>query len=209
MSVATLTKTASGVLLALTNVPSAAVQIGNSVDVSTKPGPATVFVKMGRNNATALTNEVLFRIEASAALSGNDEWTPIYTWTSQYGKTAANSTTLNGATTAGNTTTLLTSGTGYAAGASEIAYIKEATIANGEWSRVKSLSTNTVTWEEAQTRNHANGATITNYAETWAIPIDVSGMVRVRLVVDTNYAVSGQAVDVLGWIVTADSASIV
>jgi hypothetical protein len=202
----TLVKTAAQALLALTQQATATVTIGSAVDVSTKLGPATAFVKMGRTVATALTNEVTFRLEGSAKTTGNDEWVPIYSWTSGTGKTAASSTTLNGATTAGNTTTVLTAGTGFSAGV--IAYVRETgTPANSEWSRVASLSTNTVTWEEAQTRSHTTGIAATTLAEEYAIPMDLSGQVRVRLVVDTASAASGQTVDILAWLVTADSAA--
>lgn len=208
MTTTTLTKTAAAVLLALTQQATAVITVGSAVDVSTKIGPATAFVKMGRTVATALGNQVKFRLEASAKTSGNDEWVPIYEWTSANGTTAASSTTLNGATTAGNTTSVLTSGTGFTAG--DLAYFRETgTPANSEWSRVASIATNTVTHEEAQTRNHTTGITVTDTAEMWAIPIDISGHVRVRLVVDTASAASGQTVDVIAWLVTADSASTV
>lgn len=208
MTTTTLTKTAAAVLLALTQQATAAITVGSAVDVSTKVGPATAFVKMGRTVATALGNQVKFRLEASAKTSGNDEWVPIYEWTSANGTTAASSTTLNGATTAGNATSTLTSGTGFAAG--DLVYFRETgTPGNSEWSRLLSQSGATSTFEEAQTRNHTNSIVVTDTAEMWAIPIDISGHVRVRLVVDTASAASGQTVDVIAWLVTADSASTV
>ena len=208
MTTTTLTKTAGAVLLALTQQATGVVTLGSAVDVSTKVGPATAFVKMGRTVATALSNQVKFRIEASAKSSGNDEWVPIYEWTSANATTAASSTTLNGATTAGNSTSVLTSGTGFTAG--DLVYYRETgTPGDSEWSRVASIATNTVTHEQAQTRSHTNGITVTDTAEMWAIPVDVSSHVRVRLVVDTASAASGQTVDVIAWLVTADSASTV
>jgi hypothetical protein len=203
MTTSTATKTAAGVLLALTQVATAVVTIGSAVDVATKFG-AKVFVKMGRTVATALGNEVRFRLEASAKDSGNDEWVPVYEWSSASGKTTAVSTTLNGATTAGNTTSVLTSGTGFNAGSA--CYFRETgTPADSEWSRVKSLSSNTITLEEAQTRNHTNSIVVTTLAEMFALDIDVSAFTRIRLVVDTATAASGQTVDVLAWITTLDA----
>ena len=208
MTTTTLTKTAAQALLAHTQQATAAITVGSAVDVSSKVGPATALVKMGRTVSTALTNEVKFRLEVSAKTSGTDEWVPLYEWSSANGKTAASSTTLNGATTAGNTTTVLTSGTGFTAG--DLCYIRETgTPANSEWSRELSVSTNTVTWEEPQTRNHTTGIACTDLAEMWAIPFDVSGLVRVRLIVDTASAASGQTVDVIAYLITADSASTV
>lgn len=208
MTTTTLTKTAAQALLAHTQQATATITVGSAIDVSGKVGPATALVKMGRSVATALTNEVKFRLEVSAKTSGTDEWVPLYEWSSANGKTTASSTTLNGATTAGNTTTVLTSGTGFTAG--DLCYIRETgTPANSEWSRELSVSTNTVTWEEAQTRNHTTGIACTDLAEMWAITFDVSGQVRTRLIVDTASAPSGQTVDVIAWLVTADSASTV
>ena len=206
MTTTTLNKTAAQVLLAHTQQATAVITIGSAVDVSTKVGPAVAFVKMGRSATTALSNEVKFRLEGSAKTSGNDEWVPLYEWTSSSGKTTASSTTLNGATTAGNTTTVLTSGTGFVAG--DHVYLRETgTPANSEWSRMVSVSTNTVTWEEAQTRNHTTGIQATDLAESFQIPFDTSAQTRVRLIVDTASAASGTTVDVIAWLITADSAN--
>jgi hypothetical protein len=208
MTTTTLTKTAGAVLLALTQQATGVVTLGSAVDVSTKVGPATAFVKMGRVVATALTNNIKFRLEASAKASGNDEWFPIYEWTSANGTVAASSTTLNGATTAGNSTSVLTSGTGFTAG--DLVYYRETgTPGDSEWSRVASIATNTVTHEETQTRGHTTGIAVTDSAEVFAIPVDIAGLVRVRLVVDSASAASGQTVDVIAWLVTADSATAV
>lgn len=209
MPTTTLTKTAAGVLLAHTQQATATVTVGSAVDVSTKVGPATVFVKMGRTTGTALTNEVMFRLEGSAKSSGNDEWVPIYSWLSTNGKTAANSSTVNDASfNAADTTFVITSATGIAAG--DHLYLRETgTPANSEWVRVAGVSGTTITLEEPCTRGHTNGINVADLAESWAIPVDLAGHVRVRLVVDSaggSGGASGQTVDVLAWIVTADSA---
>lgn len=203
MTTTTLTKTQGTALLALTQQATAVVTVGSPVDVSTKLA-ASIFVKMGRTTSSALSNEVKFRLEASAKASGNDEWVPIMQWTSLSGKTTANSSTLNGATTAGNTTAVLTSGTGFAAG--NACYFRETgTPANSEWSRLSAVSTNTLTFEEAQTRNHTNSINVANLAEMWEFDVDCSSICRLRLVVDTASAASGQTVDVIAWINTLDS----
>lgn len=202
----TLTKTAAGVLLAHTQCATATITIGSPVTVDTKLGPATAFVKLGRTVATALSNQVKFRLEGSAKSSGDDEWVPIYQWTTNNGTVAASSTTLNDAScNAGDTSFTLTSATGFAAG--DHIYLRETgTPANSEWVRELSVSSNTVTVEQAITRSHTNGITVTDNAESFAIAFDVGGHVRIRLVVDTASAASGQTVDVLAWYVTADSA---
>lgn len=205
MTTSTLNKTAAGVLLAHTQCASATVTLGSPVDVSTKVGQATAFVKIGRTIATALSNQVKFRLEGSAKSSGNDEWVPIQEWQSLTGTTTASKTTLNDAScNAGDTVFTLTSGTGFTAG--DLVYLRETgTPANSEWVRGKSIATNDLTIEEGLTRSHTNGIDVTDLAELFAIPFDAGGQVRVRLVVDTASAVSGQTVDVIAWIVTADS----
>ena len=101
---------------------------------------------------------------------------------------------------------MLTSGTGFVAG--DHVYLRETgTPANSEWSRVASIATNTVTWEEVQTRNHTTGIAATDLAESWQIPFDTAGQTRVRFVVDTASGVSGTTVDIIAWLITADSAN--
>lgn len=207
MTTTTANKTQGTTLLAHTQQASATITVGSAVDVSTKFS-ARYFVKMGRTVAAALTNEVLFRLEASAKSSGNDEWYPIYIWASQFGKTACNAPTLSGATTAGNTTSVLSSGTGITGG--DILYFRETgTPANSEWARVKSISSATPTFEDAQTRNHTSGIAVTDYGEMFSGDIDLSGVARLRLVVDSASNASGQTVDVLAWLVTLDSVTTV
>jgi hypothetical protein len=208
-STTTASKTGSGVLLGLTQQASAAVTVGSAIDVSTKLG-LRVFVKMGRTVATALTNQVGFRIEASPTTSGNDEWVPLVSWTSQSGTTAANSTTLNGATSAGASSITVTSATGITAG--DFLYLRETgTPANSEWSRVATVSGTTVTPVDNLTRAHTNSIAVTDLGESWVFDLDVQTIERIRLVVDSasgnqgTTAASGQTVDVIGWYVSLDS----
>jgi len=195
--------TSGGTLLAHTQQATATVTRGSAIDVSTKYS-FRCFVAMGRSVATALTNEVQFRIEASAKSSGADEWYPAYVWRSSYGKTACNATTLNDASVlASDTAFTVTSGTGLSGG--ETIYLRETgTPANSEWVNVDSVSGTTVNCE-ALTRNHTNGITVTDYAEKWVFDIDVADIARVRLVVDSASNASGQTVDVIGWYSSLDS----
>ena len=52
MTTTTLTKTAAQALLAHTQQATAAITVGSAVDVSSKVGPATALVKMGRTVST-------------------------------------------------------------------------------------------------------------------------------------------------------------
>jgi len=202
----TLVKTAAQALLAHTALATATQAVGSAVDVSTKVGPATVMVKMGRSVATALGAAVSFRIEGSAKTSGTDEWVPIYEWASS--TAAVNASTVNDASfNAADTSFTITSATGITGG--DLLYFRETgTPANSEWERVGSVSGTTITLEEAITRNHTNGIAVTDGAEMWSIPIDIAGQVRIRLVANANnVTASGQTVDIIAWLITVDSAS--
>lgn len=207
MATTTLSKTAAQALLAHTQQATATITVGSAVDVSSKVGPATAFVKMGRSVATALSNNVRFRIEGSSKTSGNDEWVPLVEWTSQNGTTAASASTVNdGAFNSADTSFTITSATGFAAG--DQIYLRETgTPANSEWTRVSGVVSTTVSLEEGVTRGHTNGIAVTDLAESFAVLLDLAGQVRVRLVVDTASAPSGQTVDVIAWLVTADAFS--
>ncbi len=197
-------KTQGGVLLAHTQQATAVVTVGSAVDVSGKFA-AKIFVKMGRSVATALTNNVIFRLEGSAKSSGNDEWIPLFSWPSSNGLTTASATTVNDVSfNAADTTFVVASATGIVAG--DQLYLRETgTPANSEWCRVASMSGTTVTLEEAITRNHTNGIAVCDLAEGWVWDVDVLALGRLRLVVDTASAVAGVTVDILAWIVTFDS----
>lgn len=203
MTISVPSKTAAGVLLAHTQQATAVITVGSAIDVSGKFA-LRIFAKLGRTAATALANQLKFRLEGSAKTSGNDEWFPIKEWTSLNATTAASSTTLNGATTAGNTTAVLTSGTGFAAGA-QIYFRETGTPANSEWSRQLSISGSTVTFEEAQTRNHTNGIAVSTLAEYFSYDIDVSALARVRLVVDSASAATTTTADVIAWYTSLDA----
>lgn len=208
MTTTTLNKTAAQALLAHTQLATATQAVGTAVDVSSKVGMATAKVKMGRTVATALSAQLSFRLEGSAKTSGNDEWYPIYEWTSVNGTTAANASTVNDASfNAADTSFTITSATGITGG--DLMYLRETgTPANSEWVRIGSVSGTTITSEEAVTRNHTNGITTTDLAEMWSIPFDITAEVRVRLVVNSNnVTATGQTVDVIAWLVTADSAN--
>lgn len=199
-------KTVAQTLLAHTQQATATVTRGSAIDVSTKH-LIRYFVSMGRTVATALTNEVLFRIEASSQSSNNDEWYPLYQWTSISGKTASSSTTLNDAScNSGDTTFVITSATGIVAG--DFLYLRETgTPSNSEWVRVDSISGTTVTCE-ALTRSHTNGINVADLSERFTGDIDCSGIGRLRLVVDTSANASGQTVDVIGWYNVLDSLTV-
>lgn len=198
----TFSKTGGVALLAHTQLSSGTISVGSEVAVTTKLG-ARIFISLGRTTTTALTNELLFRLQTSAQDSGDDDWYDAYQFTSATGKTAANAPTLSGGTSAGASTFVVSSATGIAKG--DLLYLRETgTPANSEWCLVKDISGTTVTPANNLTRAHTNGITITDFGErfTWTEVFD--GVKRVRLVVDGGTNTSGQTVDVIAWMVTLD-----
>lgn len=204
MSTSTFTKTAAGVLLAHTQQLSAIVTVGSAVDVSTK-AYGQIFVKVGRTAATALSNNLLFRLEASSKSSGNDEWVPILTFQTVRGTVTATATTVNDAAfNANDTSVTVTTSTGFAAG--DLVYFRETvTPANSEWARLIGASGNLLTFEEPITRGHTNGIAVTTLAEVFSFSVNLLGVMRVRLVLDSNTTSTAQTLDVIAWITTFDS----
>lgn len=194
---ASLTKTLQ-TLLALQSVAANTVVISSVVDVSTKLA-ATVFIHFGRRATTALSEGAEFRLEASAKASGEGFWFPIASF-----KTAvatAESEAVSGTVSAGATVITVASTTNLVSG--DLIYIDNSTIANSEWGRIKSISTNaSVTIEDALV-NTQTGATIFDQAEMYVAAIDLTAITRLRLVVDASR--TGQAVAAEAFIVTGDA----
>ena len=196
---ATLTPAKSSItaLLVTQAVATATVVRSSAVDVLTKFG-AQITVAMGRTVATALTNEVLFKLQGTVAATNDDQWIDVMPWTSSLGKTACNATTINDAAVAASDTTfIVTSATGITGG--NTIYLRETgTPANSEFVDVDSVSGTTITCQ-ALTRGHTNGITVSTLSEKWSFYVDCRALSRIRLVVDTQKNASGQTVDVEAW----------
>lgn len=199
---ATPSKTQATSLVALQSLASGSVLVSNVVDVSTKFA-GMAYVHFGRRATTALTAGCSFRIEASAKSSGDGFWFPLYTWSSQVA--AALSMTVTGTNNAGQNVLQATTTPAYVAG--DLIYIDNTTIANSEFQRIKVVTTNTsVTLEDNLTNAQNNPAATTfNKAEWWGVPLDLSGVGRVRLVVDAASGPTGQNVAVEAFLTTLDS----
>jgi hypothetical protein len=195
---ATITKTRNTTVLALQNLANNADVIG-VLDVSTGLS-ASFFIRMGRASGTAFTtNGARFRIEASAADSGDVDWAPITTLESALGATVGN-TTVSGTEAAGQTVITLTSATNFIAG--DFIYFKNSTIGNSEWHRILSVSGSDITLEEAIT-NAQTGSSVYDQSEAWVVPsIDCSALRRLRVVAVNN---TGVAFDFQVKAITGDS----
>lgn len=173
-------------LLTCQTLDNAAILKSTPVDVSGKWG-ATVFVRHGRLTTTSLTGAIEYRIEGSANAHGgnNDMWVPIFAWTTANHNTAAVAPTLETTQAANATTFSVSSGTGITAADSLLFMYDATTVGNSEWTRIVSISTKTVTVSDSLTRAHSLTSTqVTDQAEEWAIPVDLSAHRSIRLVAD-------------------------
>jgi hypothetical protein len=195
---ATITKTQGTSLLALASIASNTVSVGSAVDVSTKLA-ATVFIHFGRRAATALTEGMEFRIEASAKSSGDGFWWPLAAFKTAIATSEAEA--VSGTVTAGTNVITVASTTNLIAG--DLIYIDNGTIGNSEWGRIKSISTNASVTIEDNLLNAQTGATIYDQAEYFVAQLDLTAVGRIRVVADGRN--TGQAVAAEAFMVTADS----
>lgn len=169
-------KTVGTSLLAIQTVATNAVAIGSVIDVSTKFA-GCAYVHFGRTATTALTAAMQFRIDASAKASLDGQWYPLYAWQSGVAVAVAPSATAGAAGAKSITVT----NTGLFAGLPIFCYIS-GTIANSEFARVVTqVSTTSITVEDNLV-NAQTTSVITTQAEMYAIPLDFSGVGRIRLV---------------------------
>lgn len=183
-----LTKVVEVTLYAIAQTASNALSVGSSVDVSTYYG-ADVRIRMGRGTGSAFTVAPLIRIEAAYKTSPSaNEWSTIASFQPSLGATLA-SQAVSGTEAIGQTVVSLVAGTNFAAG--DYVFFHNGTIGNSEWSRVVSVATADLTIAEglvfAQT-----GSTCRDQAEEYHALLDLTGVQKLRLIVDGSG--SGQAV---------------
>lgn len=175
-SVSTPTKTQGTVLLALQSIAASSVVVGTEIDVTGKFA-GLVSIHFGRTATVAPAAGVVFRIEAAGKSAGGQQWYPLCSVVT--GVSAANGPT--NTSTAGAVQTV-SANTGFAAG--QVACFAPTTVANTEWARVVAQSGGTgITCEETIAGSHTTGNTY-NQAEMYAIPLDLSGIGRLRIVAD-------------------------
>jgi hypothetical protein len=192
-------KTAGRTLLAWQDVTTGAVAVGAVLDVSTLYG-GNVFVQLGRRSGVAFTaGQPNVRIQASPKASGTDCWLDAVVFQPNVGASIVN-TTLNGAVSAGATSFTLTSATNVAVG--DVLFLKGDTDAGNELVKVKTVAGAVITPWEAVTNAHASGNAVTDQAEEYQASLDLTGIVRLRAVVENA---SGQTVAVQVLVSTWDS----
>lgn len=196
---ATPSKTVATSVLTLQQIASNAVVISSVQSVTTKFA-AQLGVHLGRDDTTGvLASGVIFRAEGSMKSSGDDQWFPLAEYTS--GTATPEAEALTGTEAAGSTVLEVASTTNLAV--FDIILIKNGTIANSEWARIKAVSTNvSITVEDAIT-NTQTGSTVYDQAEFWSPVLDLLNITRIRLV--ANGAGTGRTVVVEAFMNTCDS----
>lgn len=198
-------KTAGTSVLALQSIATATTVISSAIDVSTKLA-ATLFIHWGRRSATALTKSLTVRVEGSATASGNNNWFPIAQYASLIA--AVNLEAVSGTAAAGQAVILMASTTGFNVG--DVVFCDNTTIANSEWGRIITVTTNTsITLEDnltfAQTGStvYPSGAAVYPTDEgIISAMIDLTAITRLRVVAGSQTA-QAMAIEVL--MVTGDT----
>lgn len=194
------TKTIQTALLSLQSVASNTVVKSSELAV-TSTLAASIYIHFGRRAATALTTGMIFRVEGSAKSSGDGHWFVIGGAQFQTNIDSVGDEAVSGTCNAGQNEIAMASTTGFSAG--DLVYIDNSTIANSEWHRIKSVTTNTKIVLEDNLVNAQTGSTVYAGAQMFTANVDLSGVRRLRLV--ANGYGTGQAVAVEAEIITCDS----
>ena len=182
-----LTKSGEVSLFAIASVTSNTVSVGSGVDVSTYYG-AQLTARMGRATASAFTTAPVCRIEGSYKTSPTaDEWVVLARFQTVVGASIG-SQAVSGTEAAGQTVVTLAAGTNFASG--DYVFFHNSTIGNSEWSRVVSVATADLTLEEGLV-SAQTGATCRDQAEQFVALLDLTGVNRLRAVIDGR--ATGQA----------------
>jgi hypothetical protein len=190
-AVSTPTKTGGNSIITLQSVAASSVLVSSAVDVSTK-WKASLNVFFGRRSATAAGAGVNIYIEGSTFASGDDNWTTLAQYTT--GFAAAEAEAVTGTVAAGATVITCASTTNLTA--QDYIYIDNGTIANSEWRRIKSIvAATSVTVIDALT-NAQTSSTMYDSAETYNADLDLSSIMRIRVVADGSLYTQAFAIKV-------------
>jgi len=184
-----LTKVTEVSLYAIASTASNVITVGSAVDVSTYYG-ADVRIRMGRGTGTAFTAAPIFRIEGTYKTSPTaNEWITLAAFSPALGASIG-SQAVSGTSSIGDTTIVLAAATNF--GAADFVFCHNTSIANSEWKHVVSISSATITLQEALVFAQT-GATVRDQAEEYHALLDLTSVQKIRLVVDGSPG-SGQAV---------------
>lgn len=200
MATSTLSKTAGTTLLSRQALSAGSMIIGSAVDVSTLFA-ARVTITALRTSTTALSNQLRFVLEGSAAASGDEQWFSIYEFLSSKLTTTGVTSTVDAFYAAGSNPIGVASSTGFSAG--DLIFVNDG---NAEIMQLKSVTTSVLTLYGVTARSHNTGANVYSGCERVSWTEDLRAIKRIRLIVDgiTN-GTSGTSVTVEAFLNTLDS----
>ena len=194
-------------LITLQAIAASTTVVGSEADVTGKLS-ADIYIHFARTTTSAPSVGVSFRVESCPVGTGTigsnaeSQWYPEFVYTT--GITAAFSQTPSATSGAALTVGAITN-----FAAQDVCFVSSSsgspTLANSEWTRLKSAVSTTMTAEGSFKNNYASGA-IWNKAEIAKLgPIDLSGISRLRVVVDGS--AHNQGFDCEVYMTTQDSLS--
>lgn len=192
-------KTIGTVLLATQVVPAGGVVIA---ELSVASMAEIMYaIHFGREVTTALTLPFNFRIEGAFVESGGGYWFPLVDMykgvATEHASAvaAAESEAVAGAVAAGQNVITVASTTNLVVG--DRIFIRNATVANSEWGKIKSLVVNTSVTIEDNLLRAQTGATLFDQAELFSGIVNVAPLGRIRVVADGAGAGQNTAVEVI------------
>lgn len=193
----------STALFPLQNVPASGNVVGSDTAVTTTIG-AAILIHFGRCSSTAFTVSPTFRLEGKFKNVAQGFWGVLQPYTPQLGASLT-AQAVNGTCNAAQNVIPLASTTNFAL--QDIVYIKNTTIGNGEFGRVKSIVANTSITLEENLNNAQTGSTVYRAAEMYVTQLDLTSVTDIRLVVDNSANSTANGIDVEAWMVTFDAFS--
>jgi hypothetical protein len=206
---ATYSKTQGSELLAVTSCATATITKSSILTVTTALS-ATIFVRIGRIAANALTNPAIVRIQASsqsgAVASGDNHWFDYAIFATGTAAAATLDTLKASGNDAGTAT--LTKSTAFNIAIGDYIFINNGTIANSEFARTiaKAGAGDPYTISLVDNLSNAqNSSVVSNQAENFMAQIDCSNIGRIRVLIDclganaaTGYSVAAQVTAITG-----------
>jgi hypothetical protein len=139
------------------------------------------------------------RLQGNMSASDESTWVDIAIISG--GTTAAVTDTTAGAITGGSSTTVATTSAATIGARSKLIYLKDSTTV-GEWKYATSQAGSVLTFQGAAAANHSSGISFYDQAMQFFLPVDVTGLLRLRVVVDNNAQATGPTVAVFAEVTT-------
>lgn len=179
-------KSAGTALFTIQNAASSAITNGPSTNIATK-WAGTVYVRMGRTSSAAFgSNLPVFRIMGSPSGSGKD-WVPVFVWTPALG--AQNTScfqSLTATANSGATAVVVSAAPNASTSGTDLFLFNTSAVARSEWNRIALANVTTVlAWGLERTQTAAK-CIVASHGESWAIPVDFSGMTGIMFQVDNS-----------------------